>query len=116
MRSFKESESIILIAGGHDKHVPFDEMADEVCQRCKALFLCGESAEAIAAAVRNSKDYTKDFPMFIHENWTENVLAASEYAVCGDTVLLSPACSSFDFFKNFAERGNLFRKIVMELE
>ena len=116
LRSFKESESIILIAGGHDKHVPFDEMADEVCQRCKALFLCGESSEAIAAAVRNSKDYTEAFPMFINENWTENVLAASEYAVCGDTVLLSPACSSFDFFKNFAERGNLFRKIVMELE
>ena len=115
LRSFKASEPIILIAGGHDKHVPFDEMADEVCKRCKALFLCGESAEAIAAAVRASEFYTDAFPMFIYENWTENVLAASSYAAEGDTVLLSPACSSFDFFKNFAERGNLFRKIVMEL-
>ena len=116
LRSFKEEASIILIAGGHDKHVPFDEMADEVCKRCKALFLCGESAEAIAAAVKTSAAYYEAFPMFINEDWTENVLAASQYAVEGDTVLLSPACSSFDFFKNFAERGNLFRKIVMELE
>ena len=116
LRSFKEEASIILIAGGHDKHVPFDEMADEVCKRCKALFLCGESAEAIAAAVKSSAAYYEAFPMFIYEDWTENVLAASKYAVEGDTVLLSPACSSFDFFKNFAERGNLFRKIVMELE
>ena len=116
LRSFKSADSIILIAGGHDKHVPFDEMADEVCKRCKALFLCGESAEAIAKAVRASAYYSDAFPMFINENWTENVLAASAYADCGDTVLLSPACSSFDFFKNFAERGNLFRKIVLELE
>lgn len=116
LRSFKDADSIILIAGGHDKHVPFDEMADEVCKRCKALFLCGESAEAIAAAVRASAYYTAAFPVFINENWAENVLAASAYAEDGDTVLLSPACSSFDFFKNFAERGNLFRKIVMELE
>jgi len=116
LRSFKTADSIILIAGGHDKHVPFDEMADEVCQRCKALFLCGESAQAIAQAVRASSYYDESFPMFIYEDWTENVLAASDYASIGDTVLLSPACSSFDFFKNFAERGNLFRKIVMELE
>lgn len=116
LRSFQDADSIILIAGGHDKHVPFDEMADEICQRCKALFLCGESAEAIAKAVRTSAYYTEDFPLFINDDWTENVLAASAYAESGDTVLLSPACSSFDFFKNFAERGNLFRSIVMELE
>ena len=116
LRSFKDSDSVILIAGGHDKHVPFDEMADEVCKRCKALFLCGESARAIAEAVKASAFYTEAFPLFVHENWTENVLEAAKYAAEGDTVLLSPACSSFDFFKNFAERGNLFRKIVMELE
>lgn len=116
LRSFKASDAIILIAGGHDKHVPFDDMADEICKRCKALFLCGESADAIAKAVKASAFYTESFPMFIYEDWSENVLAAGSYAAEGDTVLLSPACSSFDFFKNFAERGNLFRKIVMELE
>ena len=116
LRSFKDEDSIILIAGGHDKHVPFDEMADEVCKRCKALFLCGESAQAIANAIYASEYYRDSFPMFINEDWKENVLAASQYAADGDTVLLSPACSSFDFFKNFAERGDLFRKIVLELE
>ena len=116
LRSFKQGDSIILIAGGHDKHVPFDEMAEEVCKRCKALFLCGESAQAIAAAVRAADAYYDAFPMFIHEDWCENVLKAAAYAEEGDTILLSPACSSFDFFKNFAERGNLFRKIIMELE
>lgn len=116
LRSFKPTDSLILIVGGHDKHVPFDELADEICQRCKALFLCGETAEGIAKAVKESSYYTESFPMFINEDWTENVLAASRFAESGDTVLLSPACSSFDFFKNFAERGNLFRKIVLELE
>ena len=116
LRSFKQGDPIILIAGGHDKHVPFDEMAEEVCKRCKALFLCGESAQPIAAAVRAADAYYDAFPMFIHEDWCENVLKAAAYAEEGDTVLLSPACSSFDFFKNFAERGNLFRKIIMELE
>ncbi len=115
LRAFKPEDSLILIAGGHDKHVPFDELADEICLRCKALFLCGESAEGIARAVKASAHYTPEFPMFVREDWTENVLAAADFAEAGDTVLLSPACSSFDFFKNFAERGNLFRKIVMEL-
>lgn len=115
LRSFKPTDSLVLIAGGHDKNIPFDELGDEICQRCKALFICGETAEKISGAVCNSRYYTKEFPMFINEDWKENVLAASRFAQPGDTVLLSPACSSFDFFKNFAERGNLFRNIVMEL-
>lgn len=115
LRAFPPEESLILIVGGHDKHVPFDELADEICLRCKALFICGETAEKISRAVQASPHYRPDFPLFVYEDWTENVLAASRFAQPGDTVLLSPACSSFDFFKNFAERGNLFRKIVMEL-
>ena len=115
LRSFKPTDGLVLIAGGHDKHVPFDELADEICLRCKAVFLCGESAESMAAAVKASEHYCAEFPLFVNEDWTENVFAADRFAAAGDTVLLSPACSSFDFFKNFAERGNLFRKIVMEL-
>lgn len=115
LRSFKPTDRLILIVGGHDKNIPFEELGDEICRRCKAVFICGETAEKIAKAVYASKDYTPEFPVFINEDWTENVLAASKFAVPGDTVLLSPACSSFDFFKNFAQRGDLFRKIVMEL-
>ena len=116
LRSFKPEERLILIVGGHDKHVPFDELAEEICTRCKALFICGETAEKIADAVKHAPGYTENFPMFVNEDWTENVLAASRFAQPGDTVLLSPACSSFDFFPNFMARGNLFRKIVMELK
>lgn len=115
LRSFKPTDRLILIVGGHDKNIPFEELGDEICRRCKAVFICGETAEKIVKAVYASKYYTPEFPVFINEDWTENVLAASKFAVPGDTVLLSPACSSFDFFKNFAQRGDLFRKIVMEL-
>lgn len=115
LRSFKPTDRLVLIVGGHDKNIPFDELGDEICQRCKALFICGETAEKISAAVRNSQYYTPKFPVFVHGDWTENVLAASRFAEPGDTVLLSPACSSFDFFKNFAQRGDLFREIVMGL-
>lgn len=115
LRSFKPTDRLVLIVGGHDKNIPFDELGDEICQRCKALFICGETAEKIAKAVQASKYYTSDFPLFVYEDWTENVLAASRFAEPGDTVLLSPACSSFDFFKNFAQRGDLFREIVMGL-
>jgi len=115
LRSFKPTDRLILIVGGHDKHVPFDELGEEICQRCKALFICGETADAISAAVRNSQYYTPNFHMFVNADWRENVLEASRFAEAGDTVLLSPACSSFDFFKNFAQRGDLFREIVMGL-
>ena len=55
-------------------------------------------------------------PVYVLEGFEETVLAASNYAQEGDAVLLSPACSSFDRFKNFVERGDTFRKIVEGLE
>ena len=55
-------------------------------------------------------------PVTVLEDFKDTVLAASQAAREGDVVLLSPACSSFDKFKNFAQRGNCFRKIVEELE
>ena len=105
----------ILIAGGYDKHIPFDSLGDEICLHAKALFLCGATADKIAAAVKNSEHYTDDFPMFIMDDFRETVIAASEYAKAGDVVLLSPACAAFDRFKNFMERGKIFKEIVMEL-
>lgn len=105
----------ILIAGGYDKHIPFDELGDEICRYCKALYLSGDTAEKIAAAVKSSKLYGADFPMFIIDDFREAVLAAASSAQNGDIVLLSPACAAFDKFKNFMERGKYFKKIVMEL-
>ena len=107
----------ILIAGGYDKHIPFDALGDEICQNVKELFLTGFTAEKIAAAVYSSKDYDpQKLPVHIIDDFRETVLAASAAAGEGDLVLLSPACASFDKFKNFEERGNTFRRIVMEME
>lgn len=105
----------ILIAGGYDKHIPFDSLGDEICLNVKKLYLTGATAEKIAEAVRASKHYTDDFSMVIMDDFRETVIAASEAAESGDIVLLSPACAAFDKFKNFMERGKFFKQIVMEL-
>lgn len=106
----------ILIAGGYDKHIPFDALGDEICRRCKAVVLTGFTAEAIRQAIIASAAYDAEtLPIIMEPDFGEAVLKASALAVEGDLVLLSPACASFDRFANFAERGNAFRQIVNEL-
>ena len=106
----------ILIAGGHDKHVPFDDLGTEIVERVKALYLTGETSERIRQAVINTPGYNRlTLPIYVIDDFREAVLAAASSALEGDVVILSPACSSFDKFKNFVERGNTFRKIVLEL-
>ena len=115
LRSF--NQKLTLIAGGHDKFVPFYGLAEEIVQRCKAVYLVGETAEKIQAAVLAAPGYDPEkLPIKVYNNFRETVLAAAAEAEEGDIVILSPACSSFDFFKNFVERGNTFRKIVEELK
>lgn len=107
----------LLIAGGYDKKIPFDGLGDEICQRVKALFLTGFTADKIRAAVEQSAYYAENpLPIVVTEEFRDAVLAAHAMAEPGDIVLMSPACASFDKFKNFADRGNTFRKIVNELE
>ena len=107
----------ILIAGGHDKNIPFDELGSEICLKTKALFLTGETAEKIEKAVKNSPEYlASPIPVTVMDDFRETVLAAGAFAKDGDIVLLSPACSSFDKFRNFVQRGDFFREIVNGLE
>ena len=106
----------ILIAGGYDKHIPFDELGDEICRRVKALILTGDTAGKILDAVKTSPNYHEELPIKVVDDFREAVLTASAMAEEGDLVLLSPGCASFDRFKNFAERGDTFRSIVMELK
>jgi len=107
----------ILIAGGHDKHIPFDDLGTEIVARVKALYLTGETAERIKSAVLNTPGYNRlTLPIYVIDDFREAVLSASDAASDGDVVILSPACSSFDKFKNFVERGNTFRSIVLGLE
>ena len=107
----------ILIAGGHDKHVPFDDLGTEIVNRVKTLYLTGETAERIKQTVLNTPGYNRlTLPIYVIDDFRDAVISAAESAKDGDVVIMSPACSSFDKFKNFVERGNTFRGIVLGLE
>lgn len=114
LRSFREK--VILIAGGYDKHIPFDELGAEIIPHVKELILTGVTAAKIRTAVEHAPDYQKGAPGISEfSDFKEAVLAAHHMAEPGDVVILSPACASFDQFKNFAVRGETFKKIVYEL-
>ena len=107
----------IVIAGGYDKHLPFDGLGDELCLLSKRVFLTGDTAQRIKEAILASKYYAQSqLEVTVIDDFKETVLAAAASAGEGDIVLLSPACAAFDKFKNFMERGKYFKKIVMELE
>ena len=110
-------QKCILIAGGYDKQIPFDALGDEVCKCCKRVILTGDTAQKIRKAIEASPLYTgDDRPQLLDaQDLAEAVRLAAQRAEAGDIVLLSPACASFDRFKNFEERGNVFKKLVMEL-
>ena len=111
LRSFPEK--VILIAGGYDKHIPYDVLGPEICTHVKKLFLCGATAPQIRAAVEKcpmEKPEMTDCGKF-----EAAVRAAAAAAEAGDVVLMSPASASFDEFKNFAVRGDFFKKLIMEL-
>ena len=113
LRSFREK--VILIAGGYDKHIPFDALGPEVVEHVKYLILTGDTAEKIAEAVRSCPAYHGTPPISKYGDFDEAVMAAHSMAQPGDVVLLSPACASFDHFKNFAQRSEAFKKIIYEL-
>lgn len=114
LRSF--AEKVILIAGGYDKHIPFDVLGPEIIEHVKELILTGDTAEKIRAAVENAPGYNgSNPPIRMYQDFEQAVLAAHSMAQPGDVVILSPACASFDRFKNFMERGNTFKRIVREL-
>lgn len=111
LRSFKEK--VILIAGGYDKHIPFDVLGPEIVEHVKALVLCGATARKIRQAVEQAAGYAPGKPEILEVAPFQNAVeAARDLAEEGDVVTLSPACAAFDQFKNFAERGKTFKEIV----
>jgi UDP-N-acetylmuramoylalanine--D-glutamate ligase len=108
-------QKIILIAGGYDKHIPFEPMMPYVTEKVKTLLLCGDTADKIEAALREYEGY-KGMPEIIRvENLQKAVFEADKIAKSGDVVALSPACASFDAYPNFAARGNHFKEVVNSL-
>jgi len=106
-------KKVILIAGGYDKHIPFQPLADEGYKYIKTLVLIGATKEKIKDAFLNSKiKEANEVHIEVVETLEEAVIKAKELAKEGDIVTLSPACASFDMFPNFEVRGNRFKEIV----
>jgi len=116
IRSF--DEPLVLLAGGRDKNLPWDEFARLVRQRVDHLILFGEARAVINQALSSTNGLPGGQAIAIHEcpGLQEAVRVASEVVEPGDVVLLSPGGTSFDEFYDFEERGEAFRRWVMELQ
>ena len=115
LRSF--ARKVILIAGGSDKHIPYDALGPEIVERVKALLLTGDTAEKIKAATLAAPGFREGGPaIFDCAGLQEAVNRARGLAQPGDVVILSPASASFDRCKNFEERGNTFKDLVNALQ
>ena len=114
LRSFPEK--VLLIAGGYDKHIPYDVLGPEICAHVKKLFVNGATAQLIREAVEQAAQYQPGCPEIVDcGDFETAVREAAAAAQAGDVVLMSPASAAFDQFKNFMVRGNYFKKLIMEL-
>ena len=114
LRSF--SEKVILIAGGYDKHIPYDVLGPEICAHVKKLFLGGATGLLIREAVEKCPEYDPNTLEIVDcVTFEPAVRAAAAAAREGDVVLMSPASAAFDQFKNFMVRGEFYKKLVKEL-
>ena len=114
LRSFPEK--VILIAGGYDKHIPYDVLGPEICAHVKKLFLGGATGQKIRDAVERCPEYDPNTLEIVDcGSFEPAVQAAVAAAKPGDVVLMSPASAAFDQFKNFMVRGAFFKKLVKEL-
>jgi UDP-N-acetylmuramoylalanine--D-glutamate ligase len=114
----------ILIAGGYDKKIPFDELGKEIAEKVKAAILIGATAPKIAEAIQSAtedkkkniatEDTEKKVIIKLARSLAEAVDLARGVAEAGDVVLLSPACASYDMFENFQQRGREFAHLVLE--
>ncbi len=112
LRSFEQK--VIMIAGGYDKHIPYDVIGPVICEHVKKLVLVGATSPKIKDAVISCGN-TAQPEIFEYNDFEEAIRAASAIAAQGDIVILSPASASFDLFKNFMERGERFKQIVNSL-
>ena len=107
-------EPIVLMLGGRDKNLPWGDLAKLVCQRVDHLVVFGEAGEMIQKTVAGVGG-ERGVDVRRAKTLKEAVGLAAEVASAGDVVLLSPGGTSFDEFKDFAERGEAFKKWVLEL-
>ena len=109
------SEPIVLLAGGRDKHLPWEDAAQLIVERVRELIVFGEMADLVRGAVETQLNRSDERLLEkIHQAATldEAVAIAAQIARSGEVVLLSPGGTSFDAFKDFAERGDKFQELV----
>lgn len=115
LRSY--DQKLIVLCGGYDKNIPYEPLAEPLCERAKLVILTGATAPKIMAALEACPAYKKDHPTIVFaKDYGQAVDIARERGKSGDIVLLSPASASFDAFKNFEERGNFFKNKVNSLK
>ncbi len=113
IRSF--DEPLVLLLGGRDKNLPWNDLANLIHQRVDHVVIFGEASEKINKAVAADGSAQRPFTLDRVEHLHEAIIKASEVAESGDVVLLSPGGTSFDEFKDFEERGEKFRLWVQKL-
>lgn len=102
---------VILIAGGYEKGADFSSFAEKVKEKVLHVFLIGQTAGRLADALEGVGYYSYELAPTLEKA----VAGAHDRARAGDVVLLSPACASWDMFKDFEERGELFKRLVWAL-
>lgn len=115
LKAFKRK--VILIAGGYDKKLCYDELGEIIHNHVKLMVLMGDTADKIEQAYKKYivKENADAIPIVRVTNMQDAVNAAYQNAYSGDIVVLSPASASFDLYSNFVERGNHFKEIVCNL-
>jgi UDP-N-acetylmuramoylalanine--D-glutamate ligase len=112
------TEPIVLLAGGRDKHLPWEDAAQLIVERVRELIVFGEMADLVRGAVEAQLSRSEERKLEnVHQVATldEAVAIAAQIARSGEVVLLSPGGTSFDAFKDFAERGDRFQELVRGL-
>jgi UDP-N-acetylmuramoylalanine--D-glutamate ligase len=107
---------LVILLGGRDKDLPWEELAAMLHKRQPKVVLFGEAGSLINSALRKYEGASASYLLFQVKTLEEAVQKASELAVKGDKVLLSPGGTSYDAYHDFEERGEHFRVLVKELQ
>ena len=102
----------IIIAGGYDKKISFDELGRKIADSAKAAVLFGQTAGKIKEAILAANPKSK---VSIVKSLGEAVSIAQGIATMGDVVILSPGCASYDMFENYQQRGDIFSQLARQL-
>ena len=108
--------SVVMVAGGKDKNLDYKELGAPIVDKVKVLILTGPTSDKIERSVRDALAEGNETPNRVTiiraASFEDAVKTAAERAIPGDNVVLSPASTSFDRFRNFEERGRYFKKLV----